>query len=228
MRTFLRALAPTHGRGMVYVWALEQSKDSRRHAPGEDLERGETGEQDVFVPWVLSKEAPKSTKEALAGVKREKVRRPQKTKKASAAATGTGDVAGPSPPPSLPEDGQQTQTGSPVDVLTENLAVLPLAMSTSSSTTSPPPRPTTPPKVYQRYYHLFRGSELVDLVAAAAEAEGLLFVPLVPAPADESPEARTTREKREAAERRGRAWVRVQESFWEKDNWVCILQRGRS
>lgn len=224
MRTFLRALAPTHGRGMIYVWALEQSKDSRRHAPGEDLEKG-TGEQDVFVPWVLSKEAPKTTQEALAGIKREKVRRPQKAKKGSATNGPTDAIGESSQTIAKPRDNvEEASTIPEVDAIMEKLAGLPVNAANSEAQT--PPRPATPPKVYQRYYHLFRGSELVDLVAAASEAEGLLFLPL--APAEEPPEARSAREERGIKERQGREWVRVDEYFWEKDNWVCILQRGYS
>lgn len=232
VRTFLRALAPTHGRGMIYVWALEQSKESRRHAPGEDLERGEGGEQDVFVPWVMSKEAPKSTKDALAGVRKEKTRRPQKAKK------GTAGPA-PRPPaahPSTAADSVTAAVGSVVEAVTEKLSALPAALSstapsqepapTAAASAPPPPPPDSPPKVYQRYYHLFRAAELADLIASAAEAEGLLYLPLLPA--DESPADQLAREERERAAARGRNWVRLEQEYWERDNWVCVLERGRS
>jgi tRNA (uracil-5-)-methyltransferase TRM9 len=44
----LEAVAPSHGRVLIYVWATEQDALSKREVPAD------TGDgQDVFVPWVL-------------------------------------------------------------------------------------------------------------------------------------------------------------------------------
>ncbi|KAI0721026.1 S-adenosyl-L-methionine-dependent methyltransferase [Cerioporus squamosus] len=56
----LEAISPTHGRALIYVWAVEQDKLSKRSIPtSTDDDRvassSQTGRgQDVFVPWVLA------------------------------------------------------------------------------------------------------------------------------------------------------------------------------
>lgn len=208
VQTFLRCLSPTNGRGMIYVWALEQSAESRRHAPGEDLEKGE-GEQDVFVPWVMSKEAPRSTKEAL-GPKKEKAKKVQKGKKVPpTAASQTGSTSAPT-----------------VEEITSTLASTPLDADSSTPSTLPPPPPASPPKVYQRYYHLFRALELSQLIAAACEAESIVYLPLVPT-SESADDQRARVDKEAVLVGEDGAWCRLTEEFWEKDNWVCTLRRGK-
>jgi tRNA (uracil-5-)-methyltransferase TRM9 len=43
------------GKVLVFVWALEQTKFSKRNF--------EPGQQDVFVPWVLTKKKDEEEKE---------------------------------------------------------------------------------------------------------------------------------------------------------------------
>lgn len=62
-KTILEHLKPD-GRALIYVWALEQ-KDSRR---GWD----EGHEQDVMVPWVMHKNAPKKSKKKDAAPEEQK------------------------------------------------------------------------------------------------------------------------------------------------------------
>lgn len=53
IQSLLRSLSPSHGRGLIYVWAVEQDEHSKRAIPqpkGDEQMHG----QDVFVPWVLS------------------------------------------------------------------------------------------------------------------------------------------------------------------------------
>ncbi|KAJ7105766.1 S-adenosyl-L-methionine-dependent methyltransferase [Mycena crocata] len=45
VQRLLAAVAPAHGRVLIYVWAVRQDEQSKRAIPAE---------QDVFVPWVLS------------------------------------------------------------------------------------------------------------------------------------------------------------------------------
>lgn len=48
-------MSPSHGRALIYVWAIEQDELSKRSIPVSEqsaLGRGE----DVFVPWVLPKQ----------------------------------------------------------------------------------------------------------------------------------------------------------------------------
>lgn len=54
IQTLLQCISPSHGRLLVYVWAVEQDHLSKRVLPSTD-EGGSTKGQDVFVPWVLSK-----------------------------------------------------------------------------------------------------------------------------------------------------------------------------
>ncbi|KAI5835674.1 S-adenosyl-L-methionine-dependent methyltransferase [Schizophyllum commune Tattone D] len=52
VEALIRAVSPTSGRVLIYVWAVEQDELSKRHIPTENtVDAG----VDVFVPWVLSK-----------------------------------------------------------------------------------------------------------------------------------------------------------------------------
>ncbi|KAF8921435.1 S-adenosyl-L-methionine-dependent methyltransferase [Mucidula mucida] len=52
VQRLLEAVAPDHGRILIYVWATEQDEASKRVIPIEN-QSSETG-QDVLVPWVLA------------------------------------------------------------------------------------------------------------------------------------------------------------------------------
>ena len=59
----IQSISPSHGRALIYVWAVEQDDLSKRTIPttagNEDANSG----QDVFVPWVLSNQTrPKERK----------------------------------------------------------------------------------------------------------------------------------------------------------------------
>ncbi|KAI1795809.1 S-adenosyl-L-methionine-dependent methyltransferase [Ganoderma leucocontextum] len=62
VQRLLEAIAPVHGRGLIYVWAIEQDELSKRSIPTRPSQDGSqsgtfalTGKgRDVFVPWVLS------------------------------------------------------------------------------------------------------------------------------------------------------------------------------
>jgi len=54
----LECVSPTHGRILLYVWAIEQDELSKRTIPNLQPDSGDSGSmdtrgQDVFVPWVL-------------------------------------------------------------------------------------------------------------------------------------------------------------------------------
>ncbi|KAJ7582868.1 S-adenosyl-L-methionine-dependent methyltransferase [Mycena floridula] len=51
IQRLLQAVSKTHGRVLVYVWAVEQDELSKRAIPSTATADG----QDVFIPWVLSK-----------------------------------------------------------------------------------------------------------------------------------------------------------------------------
>lgn len=55
-QSLLRSLSPSHGRALIYVWAVQQDDLSKRAIPvATRNEAREPGSgQDVFVPWVLS------------------------------------------------------------------------------------------------------------------------------------------------------------------------------
>ncbi|KAF8507326.1 hypothetical protein BU17DRAFT_57511 [Hysterangium stoloniferum] len=54
IETLLRCISPSHGRVLVYVWAIEQDDLSKRILPSGDHVDPMRG-LDVFVPWVQSK-----------------------------------------------------------------------------------------------------------------------------------------------------------------------------
>lgn len=58
------------GRLLVYCWALEQEKSRRGYKEGDD--------QDILIPWVLQKKAPKLTKKEKKELKAEDVPEPEK------------------------------------------------------------------------------------------------------------------------------------------------------
>ncbi|KAF8582649.1 S-adenosyl-L-methionine-dependent methyltransferase [Ramaria rubella] len=58
-QTLLRCISPFHGRLLVYVWAVEQDRLSKRVLPSIRDGKHNKG-QDVFVPWILS-ESPAKT-----------------------------------------------------------------------------------------------------------------------------------------------------------------------
>ncbi|KAF4608359.1 tRNA methyltransferase, has a role in tRNA modification [Pleurotus pulmonarius] len=47
----LQAVSPSHGRVLIYVWAIDQDELSKRQIPTDNETHAG---QDVFVPWVLS------------------------------------------------------------------------------------------------------------------------------------------------------------------------------
>jgi len=54
VQRLIRALSPVRGRALIYVWAIEQDKLSKRDIPCNGLLPRENAGQDVFVPWVLA------------------------------------------------------------------------------------------------------------------------------------------------------------------------------
>ncbi|KAI9446525.1 hypothetical protein H4582DRAFT_1804959 [Lactarius indigo] len=63
VKRLLESVSPRHGRVLIYVWAVEQDKYSKRIVPVPDRDTGthtdvdgepSTSGQDVFVPWSLS------------------------------------------------------------------------------------------------------------------------------------------------------------------------------
>ncbi|KAF5365794.1 hypothetical protein D9758_003248 [Tetrapyrgos nigripes] len=53
VQRLLQSVSPTHGRVLIYVWAIEQDEFSKREIPVDDV-AGDSG-QDVFVPWNLNR-----------------------------------------------------------------------------------------------------------------------------------------------------------------------------
>ncbi|KAF8894673.1 hypothetical protein BD779DRAFT_1609344 [Infundibulicybe gibba] len=56
VQRLIESVSPTHGRVLIYVWAIEQDELSKRKIPPDGAPT-KTG-QDVMVPWVLSKQVP--------------------------------------------------------------------------------------------------------------------------------------------------------------------------
>lgn len=53
LQRILLAISPSHGRALIYVWAVEQDDLSKRSIP--QGQEAHLAGQDVFVPWVLAK-----------------------------------------------------------------------------------------------------------------------------------------------------------------------------
>lgn len=53
IQTLLRSVSPSHGRILIYVWAVEQDNLSKRYIPPTEENSNSAG-RDVFVPWVLN------------------------------------------------------------------------------------------------------------------------------------------------------------------------------
>ncbi|KAG8906343.1 tRNA methyltransferase, has a role in tRNA modification, partial [Tulasnella sp. 417] len=52
--SLIRAVNPSHGRIMIYVWAVEQDDLSKRVLPSADDAAAREPGKDVLVPWVLA------------------------------------------------------------------------------------------------------------------------------------------------------------------------------
>ncbi|KAI0341573.1 S-adenosyl-L-methionine-dependent methyltransferase [Trametopsis cervina] len=52
VQILIQAVSPSHGRALIYVWAIEQDDLSKRNIP--QGEPSHIGGQDVFVPWVVA------------------------------------------------------------------------------------------------------------------------------------------------------------------------------
>ncbi|TDL27397.1 S-adenosyl-L-methionine-dependent methyltransferase [Rickenella mellea] len=63
VQSLLQTLSPSHGRALIYVWAIEQDALSKRSIPISEQSSPGHGE-DVFVPWVLSKQQDKSASDS--------------------------------------------------------------------------------------------------------------------------------------------------------------------
>jgi len=55
VKRLLQSVSSSHGRILIYVWAVEQDALSKRKIPGGDESMDVSG-KDVVVPWVLSQE----------------------------------------------------------------------------------------------------------------------------------------------------------------------------
>ncbi|THU86437.1 S-adenosyl-L-methionine-dependent methyltransferase [Dendrothele bispora CBS 962.96] len=65
VQRLLQAVSDSHGRILIYVWAIEQDELSKREIPVEDSTVSEktTMGQDVFVPWNLNRQSTRSDNE---------------------------------------------------------------------------------------------------------------------------------------------------------------------
>ncbi|KAI0797936.1 S-adenosyl-L-methionine-dependent methyltransferase [Abortiporus biennis] len=59
VKSLLKSIDPSHGRALIYVWAIEQDTLSKRAVPTGEDDNGTDG-QDVFVPWVLASQTSKT------------------------------------------------------------------------------------------------------------------------------------------------------------------------
>jgi len=65
IKQLLQAVCSSHGRILIYVWAIEQDELSKRKIPVDDrLHESRLPGQDVFVPWNLNRSNTKSDDES--------------------------------------------------------------------------------------------------------------------------------------------------------------------
>jgi len=57
VKRLLQSVSSSHGRILIYVWAVEQDEQSKRKIPIGDEQTTGSG-KDVIVPWVLSATTP--------------------------------------------------------------------------------------------------------------------------------------------------------------------------
>lgn len=152
------------------------------------------------MPWVLSKEAPKTVKEALGPGGQKPKKKDKATKKAEREAREMKVAAVSS-----------AATAPPVSSSSSE----PVASTTVDDIVAPP-APSTPPRVYQRYYHLFKENELADLIAEACAVAGIMFYN------SKHVEGEEPKEGGEA----DKPWCRIVQDGWDKDNWFCEIQMG--
>lgn len=62
VQRLLQAVNPSHGRILIYVWAVEQDELSKRSIPQSDTTTAKG--EDVFVPWVMSTELQRKARGA--------------------------------------------------------------------------------------------------------------------------------------------------------------------
>lgn len=63
-QSLLRSVSPSHGRILIYVWAVQQDGSSKRAIPENVSQHAESSNhrgRDALVPWVLSENAKKSS-----------------------------------------------------------------------------------------------------------------------------------------------------------------------
>lgn len=122
----------------------------------------------------------------------------------------TRSSSGPSTAAQLLDPSHPPSSSSPLASLQDVL--VPWTLNTTAELDSDPTRgPLT--KTYNRYYHLFRQGELIQLVRSASERLQLTFQ-LDPSPPESHPKPR--------------GWCSVKRHGWEADNWWVELELGRS
>ncbi|KAJ4488055.1 S-adenosyl-L-methionine-dependent methyltransferase [Lentinula aciculospora] len=66
VQRLLQAVSPSHGRILIYVWAVDQDDLSKREIPVvDDLSAAEEPGKDVFVPWVLPSDTVQTRQEQV-------------------------------------------------------------------------------------------------------------------------------------------------------------------
>lgn len=67
VQRLIECISPSHGRALIYVWAIEQDELSKRNIPTDSssvnhhaTSNTQAEGQDVFVPWVLSSQTAKN------------------------------------------------------------------------------------------------------------------------------------------------------------------------
>lgn len=64
VQKIMQSISPSHGRALIYVWAIEQDDLSKRTIPSEPTKDTDGSGRDVFVPWVLTSHVPKQKPKA--------------------------------------------------------------------------------------------------------------------------------------------------------------------
>ena len=90
LQRVLQCISPSHGRALIYVWAIEQDELSKRTIPtgaDDSVALTVTKGRDVYVPWVLNPLTPET--------RPPKRRRKQASRDSSPIGLVEGEVAAP-------------------------------------------------------------------------------------------------------------------------------------
>ncbi|WVO14619.1 hypothetical protein L204_102256 [Cryptococcus depauperatus] len=212
LRPLRLSRSPPYARFMIYVWAFEQGKDSRRKMGSTAVVSSEGGTelrsdgattfekvQDVLVPWVLR---------PIKGESNRKVKSQPQSSRKNQTQSGSSPSFTHNSPSSVLKDKVSAYSGCENDQDGE-IGGHEKAEEVKKE-----------PKIFYRYYHLFTKDELYSLVESAAVAESFEVLTFQ-SQTDVSDASRGNLPSSSELnlDQKDRKWLKVRGIGWEADNW---------